>query len=482
MTRAVGSLREVELVEEGVEAPVAQGRRRWWWVVGALVVVVALLVGGQAALDARRQRHEARFDDVAGVLRPLPSVATMLWSYDAYGPAAQSGQAAQVGSRVIAGSVSTTDRTYTIRQIDRATGGTVWSTTSPVDPGIELPEGSTVACRALDQGVSTLAACAVGPFGNGWPAEPARQQIAVVDARDGSVAGGMTGNWMNWAAGDGLLVTGSSVTTGSTIAWTLVASDLHGARVWTATLPDVDVRTDPEPDADGFISASQSYDTGLTASGSRVVLAEHGRVWVLDDGEVTASFDEGRGYGTLIVRGGHVVVQDPSSEKSRLLLPDGSLRAVSGSPEYLSVDDGSASDVILMRRSDKVVAVDARTGATRAALLAGASSTLVLGGRALTAAGSVVVAVDLRTGDRVWLARPSEAVSTLYTDGRAIYATEQDEQTHLLAFDIDDGTPLGTRVVQAAVDLHPDDGEVFTLFQDLGMLQMQPGDTLQVFG
>lgn len=487
-------MRNVELVEAGEPlasepdeagtAPPTRRDHRRLWALGALVAVGALLVAGQQLLDHRHAAHVARFDDVPGVLAPLDQDLTEQWSYRGDRDPGGMDDAAQVGSHLLAGTVSVAERTYTIREVDRATGETVWSTSGKVDDATDLPQGSGVECRALDEARSSLAACSVGPYASGWPSEPDDQQIVVVDSTNGSVVGGLVGSWMPWAAGGGLLVTGASTTAADKVTWTLTAHDPSGKEVWRRELPAVDLRPDPEPDAEGVFDASQLYDGGLKTLGARVVLVEHGFTFVLDDGNLTASFDQGRGTRASIARGGQVVVSGDSGSSTRLLLPDGMLRTIAGSPIYTIVDDRSTPGVLLVQddQEDALVAIDATTGAKRATVLAGWPTVVVLGGRAYAMSGSTLAAVDLATGERVWTATTPADGYQVFTDGRALYVDRSADSATvpLTAFAIDDGSPLPPVTLHA--DLRPDpDGISLNLFDTDGMLATSPDESLHVY-
>jgi len=491
----VANVRNVELVEAGEpwqapepeEATLPRERRgrRGLWAIVAVVAVGALLVAGQRWLDDRHEAHVARFDDVPGVLAPLGSELTQRWSYASYNDKTGMDDAAQVGSRLLAGTVSVADRTYTIRQVDRATGATVWSTTGRVDAATDLPQGSGVECRAIDQGASSLAACSVGPYPNGWPGEPDDQQLVVVDAADGSVVGGLVGKWMPWTAGDGLLVTGTSTTVAGKVTWTLTAHDVHGEEVWHRELPAVDHRPDPEPDSDGVIDSSRLYDGGLHAAGPRVLLVEQGFTFVLEDGEVTASFDQGAGSRAAFGRGGQVVVSDDTEYTARLLLPGGTWLPLAGAPAWTVVDDGSVPGVLLVQDddADELVAIDAATGKKRATVLAGRGYVVVLGGRVYALSGSTLVSVDLTTGAHIWQATTPVDGYQLFTDGRALYVDrEPDAPTlPLSAFAIDDGKPLDPLTVHADLRSVDDVGSSF-LDNRLGLLVLTHDEKVGVFG
>ncbi|ROS25846.1 PQQ-binding-like beta-propeller repeat protein [Cellulomonas sp. PhB150] len=473
----MGALRDVELVEEDVagEGTPPVRRRRWWWLVAAAVAVAGLLVGGQAWADARHAAHLARFDDVAGVVPPIPEHPAKLWTYQPYG--SEMDGATEVGSRLVAGTVSAATREYRIRQIDRATGATVWSARGTVDPSVDLGTEAYAVCRPLDEGHSSLVACALGQDSGGVEGIDAEQgQIVTLDAADGSNRGSVVGRWAQWDAAGGRLVTARPVTTGTTVTWTLRATDPRGHETWARTLPPVDVQPEPEADDDGVIAQSQYFSTDMEAAGSRTVLADQGHLFVLDDAVVTASLDVGRGLWPRLERGAVVLHDYEDLSTSTLVTGTGRAVSIPGTTLYLPVDDGSDSDVLLVQELGRVSARDATTGAVLWSTLTNGSSAVVLGGRAYLGMDTMLGAFDLRTGDVLWR-EPSSSAPSLVTDGRGVWASGE---TSLQGFALDDGSALPARDV---TDLVPhEDGGYSPLDARLGMLAASDDRTVQVVG
>ncbi|HWJ85566.1 MAG TPA: PQQ-binding-like beta-propeller repeat protein [Cellulomonas sp.] len=440
MTRAVGSLREVELVEEGTDAPAVHRGRRWWWVLGGLVAVGALLVGGQATLDARRHHHEMRFDDVAGVLLPVPTHLSVLWH--ASPQAAELVGATQVGGHLV--TAAATDDGYTVREIDRRTGRSVWTVHDAVDPAVDATGEVYGVCAGL--GAADLVVCAISPVGpHGIPAEDLATQLVVVDAGDGSLVASWTTPLRMWTVGDGRITTASSATSGDSITWSLTSYDAHGTQEWHRTLDPVEVQ--PPPESDDW---TLTYDLQLEAVDGYLLVADQGRAWRLHGGEVVDRLDVG--MTAVELRPGGLVVTSrwgdaPSS--TTLHLADGGTRALHGETLYTGIDDGSADDVLLGQEGQgTLVARDVRTGEERWTRSGASVGGIVLGGvvylladHGFGVSGPSLVALDAHTGATRW-AQPQHTATFLMTDGRALYV-QDDVDVH--AFALDDGAVLPDR-------------------------------------
>jgi len=473
----MGALRDVELVDGDTDevAPAAH-RRRGWWVLAAAVVVAGLLVGGQVWADARHDAHVARFDDVAGVVPPIPADLTTLWSYAPFGPEMQG--ATEVGSRLVAGTVSATTRQYEIRQLDRATGATVWSTQGTVDPSVDLGTESYAVCRALDAGRSSVVACGLGQLSAGVTDDVSRPgQIVTLDASDGSAVGSVVGRWAQWDAAGGRLTTAASTATGSRVTWTLRATDARGHEAWSQTLPALDLQPEPEADEDGVVAQSQYFATTLDAEGSRALVADQGHLFVVDDGELTISRDIEAGVWPDFERG--AVVVRPAQEGATITIVTDDDRAVpiSGSTVYLPVDDGTAPRIVLVQEPDRVSARESASGKVLWSTQASWSSALVLGGRVYLGTDAVVEALDLRTGDVAWQA-PYSLPAALVTDGRGVWIGTE---TSLDGFALDDGSSLPSRDATELVP-HLGDGGYSPIDARLGMLYVSGDATAQVVG
>lgn len=413
------------------------------------MVVGGLLAGGQAVLNARERAHEARFDDVAGVLPPMPEKLRALWTASADGGRGPLDGTFDVEGHAVA--VSTDGASYTIRSIDRTTGRDAWTVTGRID----LPEKILDAhadCLPLE--VDAQIACVVEPAGVG--PEPGHPIVVVIDAATGVVIDRRSLDEELWAAGGGAIVTATSRTTDDRLIWTIDARDAKGARLWHRTLdPVTRSRSDRTLDDEHF------DETALHVSGSRVVLTSSGVVRWLDDGVVKAESDLPRDTSTLLVNGALVRISmkttdmgggtSVESPTAFALQPMGRAPApIGGTPVRPAVDDGSANDLVLVRdTSGLLTARDARTGRVRWATPKGLDGALILDGTVYQVAGDPsleLVARDADTGDVRWsheLAQSGwNSFQTLATDGRNVYAVEAGV---VLPFRLEDGGPQPER-------------------------------------
>ncbi|ROS25848.1 PQQ-binding-like beta-propeller repeat protein [Cellulomonas sp. PhB150] len=467
----MAGLQQVELVEDGpldvAPAGPRPSRRRWAWATGGLVAVVGLLVGGQVALDARHVRHETRFDDVPGVLLPLPQRPSALWTTKADGTELDG--ATQVGRHLVA--VTTSDEVFTVREIDRASGAAVWTTAVPVDDDARTDGGTQSFC--VPAGADDLAVCAVGPIGPNWiPAENMSTQLVVVDAGTGELVATWVTPLRTWTAGDGEVQTASSRTAGDVVTWTLTTFDTAGQRRARQELGSVAAPPGTD-DAPG-------YDIGVQAVDGYTAFTDQGAVWRLRDGAVIDELEIPSE--TSIELGPRGLIRStpwnlgPDTADTTLFFADGTTRAVEGGPVYAMVDDGSADDVVLtMERPGSLVARDASSGRPLWSqpgtplggdlVLDGVVYLTASDGFGVTPASTTsVVALDARTGEIRW-ARPTNVGGWPMTDGRAVYV---DATTSLRAFALDDGTTLPDRDLTGLTQ----DASIST---GLGMLSVYSG-------
>jgi len=457
----MGDIQEVELVEggasEAIPSDAPQQRRRWWRAAGAVVVVGALVLAGQVVLDRRHREHEARFDDVPGVLLPVPREPHVAWMADDDAHA-HLADAIEVGGVLVGGTLG--DDGYSITGTDRATGAARWTVTGPLgDPG-ETTQWVTQdwTPRAQCVPMGAWVACGVDEVGPGYVApDPEATRIVVLDPADGTVASDRVSSVRTWTADAEQVVTATSTRLGEEVTWTLTAYDVHGAQTWTRTLPAATVLDDADGVAD--------YSTALRADDDRIAMMDEGHLWLVDhDGSLVEDrpVEARRFYG--FDRG--VVVSypyanddgTPSSEPAGFITHDGGWTPLAGTPLAIGVDDGSADGVVLSApRTDEpsstgpLEAHDATTGdllwSYPAALV---DSALVLDRTVFalvqTQAGDDVqhvVALDARAGRERWTSEPMRGAGLvgglqLATDGRDVLALGP---AVVAAFSIDDGKP-----------------------------------------
>ena len=478
----MGGLRDVELLEdEAAATALPRGRRRWWWVAGAVVVVGALVLAGQVVLDRRHREHEARFDDVPGVLLPVPRRPQVVWAVD--DDARRSlANSVEVGGVLVGGTLG--EAGYSISGTDRATGRARWTVTGPLGDPSEaatwVTDDYTPTAQCVPMGM--LVACGVDEVGPLYIADaPRPTRILVLDPVDGTVLSDMVSTIRTWTADDGKVVTATSTPVGQQVTWTLTAHDPQGRRTWTRALPAVHFFQNPD--------GSPAYGSRLSADDGLVALAAEGHLWLLDrGGAVTLSLrtQDRRFYG--LDRG--VVVSfpyanedgSPSSEPAGFVTRDGRWNPLAGTPLQIGVDDGSADDVMLSAQrtgeptsQGPLEAHDATTGDLLWSHPAAAvDSALVLDetvyALVLTRPDGdtqAVVALDARTGRERWTSEAVRGIGLvgnlqLATDGRTIYLLGP---AVVGALALDDGRPA------PSVDLAPL-GPVNHVFAGDGLLRV----------
>lgn len=483
----MGDLREVELDDEDEPAPRPGSRRRRWWLVVAALVVVGTLVGVQATMDGRRRAHDARYDDVAGVLLPVPDTLRVAWQrpdVQAFVPAS-----AEVAGRVVHAQIDGDHRHATISVLDRASGEAVWTAHESLDASVvdaiaagearaerdaaagaesdaesddadisdpaTAQSGATAVCAPLgrDHG-----ACEIGwltPWGDST--EPVATQVVVVDVAGQAVVSSSAAVMRMAAAVGDTVVVATSTTRDDEVVWSLDARDAHGRQRWTLTLDPVPVlRTK---------SGQSPPQTNATALDGHLLLVDQGHAWLIGDGSVLRDTDVGSGHYVMTAHGGalQAIPQMGGGDElqyGRILLGDGQWLTAHGYAVTVTVDDGSAPDLLLVDDDvrERLVARDARTGWELWSVPAGDVGTAtVLGGVVLVSVGNTsdatapsmtLEAIDARTGDVRWarslmdeptdVPQPVEAL----TDGRAVYARWG---AHLKAFALEDGAPLAAR-------------------------------------
>jgi len=483
----MGDLRQVELDDDHETAPRRPGsrRRRWWFAAGALVVVGAL-VAVQATMDGRRRAHDARYDDVPGVLLPVPDTLRVAWQRS--DDQAFVASSAEVGGRIVHARVDGDHRHVTISVLDRSSGEAVWTAREALDASVVAAIAAGAARTARDTGAGTesdtesdeadisdpamperraTAVCA--PLGRshgaceiGWltpwgdSPEPAAAQVVVVDVAGQAVVSSRPTVMRAAAVVRDTVVVATSSTRDGRIVWSLDARDARGRQRWSLTLDAV--RTVQSR------AGQSSPQTSVLALDGHLLLVDQGHAWLVDDGVVLRRTDVGSDHYVMTAHGGALQavpqVSSDGLQYGRILLADGQWIAAHGYAVTVGVDDGSAPDLVLVDDDsrERLVARDSRTGRELWSVPAGDVGTAtILGGVVLvtvgntsdaTAPSTTLEAIDAQTGDVRWarslmddptdVPQPVEAL----TDGRAVYARWG---THLKAFALDDGTPLAAR-------------------------------------
>lgn len=443
----MGDMRTVDLEDGTPDDPAPPRRRRWPWLLATVVLVVGALVTWQRVIDAREHHALAAAAEASGVLLPLPEQLHELWSLPT--DLGFGGQVAAVGPHLLAASTSDDGTGYEIHEVDRRTGATGWSVTGSV----ATAGAGGADCRPLSPGSAppTLAACAIGiPFVYGiLPTETSAARLVVLDAATGDVLSTTETSGSAWTTSGDQLVTAVPQSDGDHITWTLTAVDgPTGAPAWTLTLPTVPV-TPPETDENGLATGRMTMSS-LAGSPGRVVLADQGHAWVVDDGRLQTSQTVPADWSVSLDASGVVEIapgDGTASGRMRFVLTDGSATEAPVQQVDVAVDDGSAPGVVLVRawKGLALQARDAATGTVRWEVPAGGTQVLVLAGRVITRAGDDIAAVDARDGHLVWHTRSvMDSAVALLTDARNVYVPVPG---HLRAFALSDGTELPDRTL-----------------------------------
>lgn len=471
----MGDMRAVELDDGTPDVGQARRhRRRWPWLVGALLAVAAVLVTWQLVADRREQVAESRAAQASNVLLPVPERLTVRWTAPAAGAGA--GWAA-VGPHLIQGSTDDDGAAYEIHEIDRRTGASGWSVTGTRPPG--SPTG--VECRGVSMtgGPPPFVACAIGaqPAFGQLPAESSDVRIVVIMAETGEIVSTTDTTLAAWAVAGDKVVTTTSERDGDDVTWSLRTFDAtSGAPTWSLVLPTVPVQP-PDTDADGFLTGRR-LASSLEGAPGRVVLMDQGHVWVVDEGTLTTTVPVAASWTATLDRSGVVELalgEATAASASRLVLTDGSTTEVPAQQVNLPVDDGTASDLVLVRawKGLALQARDAGTGRVRWEVPQAGTQALVLAGRVVVRSGDDLVAVDAGDGHVVWRTRSiMDAAAGLSTDGTNVYVPVPGR---LRAYALPDGHRLPDRVL-------PEEYSGESPSASSGVLSVYVGDPAPVLG
>jgi len=424
--------------------------RRWWPVP---VVVVAALVGWHALGESRAEAAATRLRTVDGVLERTvaPPLEARPWPVPRAPFVLASALRAQGGTLVLP--VPAQDGAWDLVAYDAAAGTETWRARVVDPPGGDLT--SDVSCVGDADPAAVLACTATtGRVDETGLWSDAHARLLRVDPRTRSVQ-----DVRDLPPGSAAVIADGAVVLVEQDGGTLVvtATDLGtGAlRPWRVDLPDP-------------LVAGTGTQPWVDVVGGHVWVAGGRLTWSLDPatGEL-----EGSGTSLVLTRGDRVV-DIAGSSGSRVLGPAGSVVETEGTPERVAPDDGSAPDLLLLRRRDGsgpegvLRAVDATSGALawERPLPVEVGSTLVLlDGVLYGAAGDTVWAVDVATGAPRWTTTGERGVGApLLTDGRALLRTERDPASAeplLAAYDLAGGRRLWVAPLPARVEaVRGDDG------------------------
>ncbi|MGN8245076.1 PQQ-binding-like beta-propeller repeat protein [Cellulomonas soli] len=438
-----------------------------------LAVLVTGLVVTQQVVDAQERERLTRYSDVAGVLAPLRPDAHELWRRSARTDMAFP-QWSVVGPRgdLLLGGVVDTDGSVTLTAVEPDTGADVWTVDveltagpprtdfpgsvsclpEPAPPAASAPSAATASCLVtLPEQLVDLAS----EDGSTYQYALGRSALLLIDTATGEVLEHVEaplGTQFRSLPG-GYVTATPDVTLDP--AWTtpedIPPSAVTVARYdWGETTPLWTFRTTPE--ADGF---GRNWVFG---DAQQVMVESGSTVWLLDadDGALIGSLTGPDGYSgsTMTIPGGGVVSSSyaGAGPSSQMLTAAGTVTDLSGlTPVTRLVDDGSASDVVLLAEmtanwsTGALVAVDARTGARRWESEGTAGwSAIVLGGVVYTSAGRELAAVDAQDGSVLWARDLTSSDAQLLTDGSAAILAGEGR---IDAYDLRDGTPLWSSLV-----------------------------------
>jgi len=428
---------------DATAAPRAWVRRRTPWLLAAAGLALAGLLGAQSLIDAREHARLASLADVPGVLRPLHEPVGTLWHWGALSaPSLVAGDTAgrwAIAARYHPGSVD-------LRGTNPDTGAVVWTT--PFSLTAAIPAGARdgfpsvwVRCAPVADASGTRAVCGaeIAPVGVG---EPPRTPLLVVDPTDGRVlathvlpAGSL------WSVTGGLLLVAQATSDDAGgVRWDLRATDpVTGAQAWHRSTPTV-------PQVDRLPIGTRVVEVGaaLTSDDHRVLLTDSGHAWLfgadgVPRGDLTVATD-----GWADLARGDTVVWNPYGDvavpSGILVTGSGERVPVGGTPARLSVDDGSAPDVVLLTTGAQdatLVARDARTGAELWRADASTDRPIVVDGTVYSTGPTSVVARDARTGHERWHVHLDAEPLYLGSDPQHVVVLTDDRSLH--ALDLTDG-------------------------------------------
>lgn len=491
-----GRMREVELVEAADEpgrsrsgAPADQRladeagddvlvartwvRRRTPWLVTAVAVVVGSLAVTQLVLDHREDARVAALADVPGVVPPVDASVGVLWVADpVLAQALQSG--ALVDGLVVGGTQDETGASMVLG-LDPDTGAVAWRT--PVDLPVPRPGPDDVApevwisCTPVPHGGSPVVGCVAQQYGEDVEGRIPPSLVWVLDPADGDLLADreVPGGW-GLTFTDGALVVAQPVAEDGSparrdagaVRWEVTATDVvDGAHRWTWTSPVTDVLGRE----DGPEGATATGTASLQSSDDHLVLGVDDHAWVLrTDGTPLLDVPLDDGSWLQPARAGVFIESTwtDSAYSGTLLFPDGSRLPIDETASWLSVDDGSAPDVVLTvgqapGGADGLSGRSASTGERLWHVPGTIVTSLLLDGTVYVATSDALVAVDAVSGEVRWTTEIDHMPQQLSTDGR--YLLLPGTGLELAAYTMSDGVLAWT--ADLARELAPDPTTVF---------------------
>ncbi|WP_028046224.1 PQQ-binding-like beta-propeller repeat protein [Cellulomonas sp. URHE0023] len=442
-----------------VAAPRAWIRRRTPWLVAATVLAVLALVGAQAALDLRDRHRLADLAAVPGVLQPLPERVHAVWRWTPVTSASLvAGDTASrwaIGARYQQGVVE-------LRGTDPDTGAVLWTTPFPIDDALPVEDRGGfpsvwVRCATVSPAPRAQTVCGADLAG---PGEVVGVPLLVLDPTDGAVLARqvLTAGSLWTVDGGHLLVARPVADDVTRTHWEVRATDpATGAGVWDSSTRPVRLTG---PVRVGGVTIDP--EAALTNDGDRILLAAGGHAWLWSpDGTGHRDVQISPEGVTRLGRGGTLVwtpFQSLGLSVGVLVTDGGRQVPIDGVQAELTIDDGSAPGVVLLRTRAEGAALVARDAGTGRELWRAGGSVgpvIVLDGSVVAAGPSAVVARDARTGEVRWRTRLDAEPVYLGADPRHVVVLTGDEKLRVL--DLGDGHVAGTADVGALFGADPGD-------------------------
>jgi len=452
---------------------VARAWRRPWvrWVSGVVAVaLVAVPVVVHQADAAHARARFAALAEVPGIVRPLHPGLKALMSVD--DPDAQVLTEGFVAGDSLVSVVQPSNGDWSIVGLDAATGARRWSTRlEPVGaPGdqVVFPACDAVGAVVLCSGTQVADQASFDWETATWVLDPADGHVirsaAYDEHTDAVAAGGLivmarqsSGPLHAPAAGPWTVtwqVTGSDPSTGE-VRWTWTSPPVPVA----AVLEDQNFLHDPADYYSLFRGASRrspSTDVALDVGDNAWVLGPDGSelTHIARPGGWSVWEEGGSLVRSPVLQDAGSAVDQPANE---LLVDDGSWRPLTGSDPWLTLNDGSAPDVLLRVSSaasggQLLSGVDRHTGRTlwQAPLGPAVGFTALLQGRVYVGT-QMLQAIDASTGRVIWRTRADDPVGGLVaTDGQVLVVRSHDSANRVEARSMRDGRVLWSQDVSAA--------------------------------
>ncbi|MBO3100748.1 outer membrane protein assembly factor BamB family protein [Cellulomonas fengjieae] len=462
--RRSGRVVDVELDEGGpdeqrdaVRAARTWLRRRARWLLPAVAVTLGALLATQLVVNQREASRLAELAAIPGVVPPADPSIGVLWRADpGLGSVLRSGT---LVDGLLVGGTQDDAGAAQIVGLDPDTGTVAWRT--PVDLPAPQPAWTTsapelwITCTTVPRGSDPVVGCTSHEFGEGVGGVPP-SSVWVLDPDDGRVLSDrrLDGRTAMVFTDDALVVAerlpddGTSTLGGARSArWTLTAHDVvTDAPLWTWTTPSTAVVDGDNGDDDFARESDPAGAPTLEAHPGHLLFAVDTRAWVLSTaGEPVLDAPLGSASWLQVARAGVFIESTwaPSSlYRGTLVLPDGDRVRVDETASWLSVDDGSAPEVVLTAGltaggPDGINGRSARTGERLWHVPGIVVSSLLLDGTVYVATTDALSAVDAATGEALWRTELDHEPEQMSTDGRYLLVPGPD--ITLDAFALHDG-------------------------------------------